>query len=129
MRGRMDPQIRDLLDAAVEDRELLDGKISSRNFGFHAQQAIEKLLKALIAAHGVTFPWTHDLRSLLADVQGLGEQLPTAVYPILGLQPYATVFRYSTAPVLVESDREPIRQSIDALQTYVKTRIDELMQP
>ncbi len=34
---------------------------------FHAQQAIEKLMKAVLIAHGLTPPYTHDL-SLLAGL-------------------------------------------------------------
>jgi HEPN domain-containing protein len=32
---------------------------------FHIQQAAEKLLKAALAAQGVEYPFTHDLRDLL----------------------------------------------------------------
>ncbi|NEQ31824.1 MAG: HEPN domain-containing protein [Leptolyngbya sp. SIO4C5] len=34
-------------------------------FGFHVQQAIEKCLKAWIAALGEVYPYTHDLGVLL----------------------------------------------------------------
>jgi HEPN domain-containing protein len=34
-------------------------------FGFHAHQAIEKALKAVIAASGLEFPLTHNIAALL----------------------------------------------------------------
>jgi HEPN domain-containing protein len=34
---------------------------------FHAQQAVEKYLKALLASKGVDFPGTHDVDFLLAE--------------------------------------------------------------
>jgi HEPN domain-containing protein len=41
--------------------------------GFHAQQACEKCLKAVLASVGVEFPRTHDLLRLLEllDAQGI----------------------------------------------------------
>ena len=42
---------------------------------FHAQQAAEKSLKAVLALHEVAYPFTHDLRPLLA----LGAQLHAEV--------------------------------------------------
>ncbi len=33
---------------------------------FHAQQAVEKYLKALLIWHGKAFPRTHDIRVILA---------------------------------------------------------------
>lgn len=47
--------------------EIADGII-----GFHAQQAIEKWLKAVLASRGVDFEYTHDLRHLIA-LAGIGE--------------------------------------------------------
>jgi HEPN domain-containing protein len=32
--------------------------------GFHAQQAVEKALKAVMVAHGILFPKTHNLKEL-----------------------------------------------------------------
>lgn len=32
---------------------------------FHAQQAVEKSLKALLTANGIVFPYTHDVIALL----------------------------------------------------------------
>ncbi len=60
---------------------------------FHAQQCIEKYLKALLINHALDFPRIHDLRSLLA-------RLPVSARPDLtpreqeALTRYATVTRY-----------------------------------
>ena len=42
-------------------------------FGFHAQQAIEKALKAWLSARGVEFPLTHELTRLLNLLEKQGE--------------------------------------------------------
>lgn len=41
-------------------------------FGFHAQQAIEKALKAWIATTGHDYPLTHNLTVLLAQMEEQG---------------------------------------------------------
>ena len=40
-------------------------KFSDSVFGFHAQQAIEKLCKAWLSMEGIQYPRTHDLRMLM----------------------------------------------------------------
>jgi len=48
---------------------------------FHVQQAIEKLLKALIAARGEKYPNTHDLQVLLGQLKSLGRYCQILEYP------------------------------------------------
>jgi HEPN domain-containing protein len=61
--------------------------------GFHAQQCVEKYLKALLVNHAVDFPKTHNIARLL-------ELTPLRVRPKLSqaeqlqLTDYATVTRY-----------------------------------
>jgi len=60
---------------------------------FHAQQAVEKYLKGLVAFHGVPFHRTHNLE----ERQQLGEALPA--WPLAGLDlaelsSYAIEVRY-----------------------------------
>jgi HEPN domain-containing protein len=43
---------------------------------FHAQQSVEKALKAVLTAHGATFPRTHNLEELGLLVAGIGISLP-----------------------------------------------------
>lgn len=76
--------IRGMLDADVFAEEV---------FGFHAQQAAEKALKAWLAWLGIEFPRTHDLSLLLNLLAGQNAQ----VEPFLDLieyNPYAVQWRY-----------------------------------
>jgi len=58
--------------AAVRAMESLS-EVPDEIVGFHGQQAAEKLLKAVLAAHRIDFPRTHSIRFLLdlLDDRGL----------------------------------------------------------
>lgn len=63
------------LGKAIEDQVVLvklspEREVADAVLGFHAQQAVEKGLKAVLAARGEAVPKTHDLTFLL---QLLGE--------------------------------------------------------
>ncbi|MCH7919555.1 MAG: HEPN domain-containing protein [Planctomycetes bacterium] len=61
---------------------------------FHAQQAVEKSLKALLALKDVEFPWHHDLGELLILVQSHYQNLSMPEDGLLSLTPYAVQMRY-----------------------------------
>ncbi len=61
---------------------------------FHAQQAIEKALKAVLVRGGVEFPKTHDLEELLELVEDGGVVWPDAFNKVLEFTPFATHARY-----------------------------------
>ena len=74
---------------------LLDAAMPSYDpVGFHAQQAAEKALKALLVRHQVRFGKTHDMRGLLGVAErvapGIGQQLAG----VEALTPYAVDARY-----------------------------------
>ena len=72
-------------------------------FGFHAQQASEKSLKAWIAALGEEYPLTHNLFALLNILQSTGAD----TQPYLGLTeytPFGVRFRYEP----LGSEDEPL---------------------
>ena len=48
-------------DLAVLDRLLDDAAIDDETLGYHAQQAAEKLIKALLALHGHDYPRSHNI--------------------------------------------------------------------
>ena len=61
---------------------------------FHAQQAIEKALKALLVADQVEFPRTHDLEELLAILRQAGRRCPAGLDQVKELTPMAVQTRY-----------------------------------
>jgi HEPN domain-containing protein len=61
---------------------------------FHAQQAVEKALKAVLAAHGVEFAHRHDLRVLIGQCENAGVRLPGELVEVDLLSPYAAELRY-----------------------------------
>ncbi len=91
-----------LLRKAQDDRravEQLAGMPSSALWivGFHAQQVVEKAMKAVLALKGIPFARTHNLimlAALLGD-HGIPAPGPTAVYS--ALTPFGTAFRYDDA--------------------------------
>ncbi len=53
-------------DQAAASALLEVAGVSNAIVGFHAQQAVEKALKAVLAARAVDFPFSHDLGLLMA---------------------------------------------------------------
>jgi len=62
--------------------------------GFHAQQSVEKLTKAVLAAHGIEIPKTHDLRFLFDVATSHGIAVTEDVRATRWLSPWSVEFRY-----------------------------------
>jgi HEPN domain-containing protein len=64
---------REWLNAAEEDlitiENLLDNPILTNIIAFHAQQAIEKSIKAIIEEFAIAFVKTHNLQTLLIKIE------------------------------------------------------------
>lgn len=65
--------------------------------GFHAQQAVEKLLKAVLAHHGIDYPRTHDIAFLLRLTRENRIPEPPDERALRALTPWAAEFRYEDA--------------------------------
>ena len=75
--------------ANMQDAELFEEEI----FGFHAQQVIEKVLKAWIASLGLTYPKSHDVSVLITILGDAGVDLSR--FPDLeDYSIYAVQYRY-----------------------------------
>lgn len=61
---------------------------------FHAQQAAEKALKAVLLHHKIEFPLTHDLTQLLGLLEEAGIPVPPDFSAVDTLTPYAVETRY-----------------------------------
>jgi HEPN domain-containing protein len=110
-----------------EQTTLLDG-ISGPILGFHAQQAVEKLLKALLSQRGLKYPRTHDLEKLVLQLLQAGESLPATPLPLKELNSYAVQFRYEN-PLLVPSpDRDKATTTVRIIREFVHRRVQELDQ-
>lgn len=100
-----------LLGAAKDDelaaRSMLPIEgIADRIVGFHTQQAVEKAIKAVLAAKGTEFPFTHNLKQLRDFSEKSGIELPSTLDDIEDLTPFAAVERYgSEAPISLDRDQ------------------------
>lgn len=97
-------------------------EIEMRVVGFHAQQAIEKFLKATLVARGKVFAPTHDLAKLAQAIEGAGVALPVAVGALKRLNPYAVAFRYDDRDINTVT-RVEISALVDNIASFVKTTL------
>jgi HEPN domain-containing protein len=79
---------------------------------FHAQQATEKMLKALLIYHGVQPSKTHDLAALLEECAMRDERADELRPSCLLLNPYSIDARYPEA--FAEPDESEARMAVDA---------------
>ena len=100
---------------ALVDRHLralrlnLDPAYPDEEWGFTAQQAVEKLLKVRIVLRDERPPFTHML-NVLAELAGV-ELDPL----LLALQPYAVEARYEEGPFPLPASRMAIMAAIEQL--------------
>lgn len=88
-----------LLTAAERDRQAYDKLAADPDMhdsvaGFHAQQAVEKALKAVLARAGVVVRRTHDIAELLDLMEDNGLPAPPYADRLDELNPYAVEMRY-----------------------------------
>lgn len=101
-----------LLEKAKDDEILLEEIISNERIrneiiGFHAQQASEKLLKALLMAKNIPYRRTHDLTELIDLLTDNGIRVPEDLMEIRTLSPFAVDYRYDYIP---EEKEEPFNR-------------------
>ncbi len=83
---------------------------------FHAQQASEKALKALVAATGREPPWSHDLVSLIVVLREAGVVVGASPRDCELLTPFATISRY---PRRSSAESVPVPTAVDACRRIV----------
>lgn len=104
----------DWLRYAASDLALAQAEITPvillESLCFHAQQAAEKALKAVLIARGISFPLTHNLKTLL-DLLPQDVLPPQEVRDAAGLTDYAVMSRYpgDLEAVTEEEHQEAVR--------------------
>jgi HEPN domain-containing protein len=118
-------KVRQWLDFAEEDLRLarhgfsVPGSPPYRLIAYHAQQCVEKYLKAYLVVHGIDFPFTHNIARLLELVPqeaSWTEQLRDAEE----LTPYVITARYPGEDEEVTEDEA--RRALD-----VAVRVQEVV--
>jgi len=81
-------------DYNTSNHLLSSGEVYLEAVTFHAQQAAEKYLKALLVWHQIEFPKTHDLSLLISLVSGSNPELAECLSDVQLLTPYGVEYRY-----------------------------------
>lgn len=106
------------LDKLADDPDVPDDLI-----GFHAQQALEKLLKAALAHARIAPPRIHDLGELIARLEDAGLSPPASASDARALVPWAVEFRYED--ILDESlDRSMACETVTQVRAWVDGLLD-----
>ena len=124
----MEPTTRTLLKKSAADRQVLDaGGLAPAILGFHAQQAAEKLLKALLNEAGAAYPRTHDLVAL-ADLVHVHDPQALPALPVAwpDLNGFAVLYRYDEVPTAEAPDVAQLRATVDSLRVHVEARVRAL---
>jgi HEPN domain-containing protein len=87
-----------LLHKAAQDEAVLRELLPKPEFdaevlGFHAQQAVEKFLKAWLCYVGIDYPKVHNPDLLVDLLKSNGKTLPDELNDLGRLTPFATMFR------------------------------------
>ena len=115
------------MDHARSDLRLAGNRLPEvrlEHLCFHAQQAAEKAIKALMIRRGMEFPYVHDLRALLSLLADAGEEIPDAVELSDQLTPYAAATRYpGIAERVTEEDHAEALDLAERVVHWVQQRL------
>ncbi|MCY4546001.1 MAG: HEPN domain-containing protein [Gemmatimonadetes bacterium] len=120
-----------LLAAAERDFHALRGMedatvFADEIFGFHVQQAAEKLFKAWLALLGEAYPSTHDLARLV-EIMRAQEAAVSKFDNLVEYTSFAVQFRYAPS----DQGTSPLNRSlavrrVEALLNSVRSRLADL---
>lgn len=110
---------------AIAVRELAGNpEITDEIVGFHAQQAIEKWLKALMARRGMDETRIHDIGRLLQLLLNDGAELPDNAEQLDDLTIYAVPMRYDELLDAEPLDREATVELIQRVGAWANQVLD-----
>jgi HEPN domain-containing protein len=93
-------------DAWMLHHLLADPDAPVWGLGFHAQQAVEKAIKAVLTAHSVEYPRTHNLSLLLDLLEATGVPPPRGAAELPALTPFGALLRYDDDPQARQAEAE-----------------------
>jgi HEPN domain-containing protein len=108
-------------DIVAMDASFDAGSLDSA--AFHAQQAVEKLLKAFLVSVGADFPFTHNLAKLVELCANVDPSFNTIVLEVEPLTPYAVQLRYDTEFWPSDEDLQQARSVAKRVRDFVCGRL------
>ncbi|HET7588837.1 MAG TPA: HEPN domain-containing protein [Solirubrobacterales bacterium] len=102
-----------------------NSNIADSILGFHAQQAIEKWLKAVLADKGIDFEYTHDLRRLIELVEERGINFPFITGEIVMYTEFAVPLRYEDLLDAEPLDRGAAVTLISKVEAWARGLLDK----
>lgn len=111
-------------DDATAVRELAGNpEISDEIIGFHAQQAVEKWLKALMAGRGLAQLRTHDISQSVEVLEAKGVELPVPRPRLAELTVFAVPLRYEQLLDAEPIDREARVALVDEVGSWAQAQL------
>jgi HEPN domain-containing protein len=117
-----------LLESARQDEKAVTvlsrtPDIGDAIVGFHAQQAVEKAIKAVLSSAEIAFRRTHDIAELLDILTDSGLPPPPQAEILDELNPYAVEARYGLIAIS-GLDRQKISITIAQVLAWVETQVN-----
>ena len=121
-----DPQ--EWLNRARSDLSMAQAEIPGvylEDFCFHAQQAAEKALKALLIHRNIRFRYVHNVGELIGALEQAGGDVPETVREAASLTDFAVEARYPGLgePVTPE-ERQQVVSLAEAIVLWVEQQIE-----
>ena len=107
----------------VLDHVGLDPTFADMIVGFHAQQAIEKLIKAVLSDSHIAYPRVNDLDRLLYLLEAEQITQPPGAQQLGSLTPWATYLRYEDPPEPISLDRPATITLVDDVADWASAQI------
>lgn len=101
----------------------LDPTFADMIVGFHAQQAIEKLIKAVLSDNQIAYPRVNDLDRLLHLLEAEQITQPPGAQQLGSLTPWATNLRYEDPPEPINLDRPATMTLVDDVTDWASALI------
>ena len=106
-------------DEVILDKLFADSDVSDSSWAFHAQQALEKILKSALMKKGIRYPKTHDLGVLYQLAWGAGLSPSFSEGDLAELTPFAVTMRYDDSEE-VSVDRGWMRKLVAVARAWAE---------
>lgn len=100
-----------------------DPEVSDEIVGFHAQQAVEKWLKAVLGSREIEFEYTHDLHRLVAEVAAVAGRVPFDIPEVIALTEHAVPLRYDELLDTEPLNRQAVVDLVDEVGTWAGAQL------